>query len=145
MVNSAHIARLLGPALIGITVTEWINLDVFAAAAGPTFATHVYSNGTLIFIAGLAIVRAHNTWSRQWPVLIMLWVGLRSSWLIRLVVESPSFLSTDDFCRDYNDMRSVGIKFVRGPTVEEYGTVAVFEALYGNLWDLVQPVSVPNV
>jgi len=53
MPNSAHIARLLGPALIGITVTEWINLHIFAAAAGPTFATHVYLNGTLIFIAGL--------------------------------------------------------------------------------------------
>jgi hypothetical protein len=72
MPNSAHIARLLGPALIGITVTEWINLDIFAAAAGPTFATHVYLNGTLIFIAGLAIVRAHNIWSLRWPVLITL-------------------------------------------------------------------------
>jgi len=72
MPKSAHIAKLLGPALIGVTVTEWINLDIFAAAAGPTFATHVYLNGTLIFIAGLAIVRAHNVWVRQWPVLITL-------------------------------------------------------------------------
>lgn len=72
MTNSAHMARLLGPALVGITVTEWINLDIFVAAAGPTFATHVYLNGTLIFIAGLAIVRAHNIWSLRWPVLITL-------------------------------------------------------------------------
>ena len=47
------------------------------------------------------------------------------------------FLSTDDFWRDYNDMLSVGIKFVRPPKIATYGTVAVFEDLYGNLWDLV--------
>lgn len=78
MPNSAHIAKLLGPALIGIAVTEWINLDVFAAAAGATFAAHVYLDGTLVFIAGLAIVRAHNFWSRQWPVLITLvgWLAI---------------------------------------------------------------------
>lgn len=78
MPNSIHIAKLLGPSLIGITVTEWINLDVFAAAAGPTFAAHVYLDGTLIFIAGLALVRAHNIWSREWPVLITLlgWLAI---------------------------------------------------------------------
>lgn len=48
------------------------------------------------------------------------------------------FLSTDDFWRDYNRMISAGIRFTREPKNEEYGTVAVFEDLYGNLWDLVQ-------
>jgi catechol 2,3-dioxygenase-like lactoylglutathione lyase family enzyme len=48
------------------------------------------------------------------------------------------FLSTDDFWRDYNQMKSRGIKFVRPPKEQEYGTVAVFEDLYGNLWDLLQ-------
>ena len=48
------------------------------------------------------------------------------------------FLSTDDFWRDYHRMVTVGIKFVRSPKVESYGTVAVFEDLYGNLWDLVE-------
>lgn len=48
------------------------------------------------------------------------------------------FLSTDDFWRDYNRMQSVGIHFIREPKVEPYGTVAVFEDLYGNLWDLLQ-------
>jgi catechol 2,3-dioxygenase-like lactoylglutathione lyase family enzyme len=48
------------------------------------------------------------------------------------------FLRTDDFWRDYNDMLSVGIKFVREPKTESYGTVAVFEDLYGNLWDLIE-------
>ena len=48
------------------------------------------------------------------------------------------FLSTDDFWRDYNDMVAKGIKFVREPKTEDYGTVAVFEDLYGNLWDLLE-------
>jgi len=48
------------------------------------------------------------------------------------------FLSTDDFWRDYNRMISLGITFVREPKVESYGTVAVFEDLYGNLWDLLE-------
>ena len=48
------------------------------------------------------------------------------------------FLATDDFWRDYNDMLSKNIEFVREPKEQEYGTVAVFKDLYGNLWDLVQ-------
>lgn len=48
------------------------------------------------------------------------------------------FLSTDDFWRDYRRMVSLGINFIREPKVEGYGTVAVFEDLYGNLWDLVE-------
>jgi catechol 2,3-dioxygenase-like lactoylglutathione lyase family enzyme len=49
------------------------------------------------------------------------------------------FLYTDDLNRDYEYYLSVGIKFVRPPSKEEYGTVAVFEDLYGNLWDLIEP------
>lgn len=49
------------------------------------------------------------------------------------------FLHTDDCRRDHREMRAKGIKFVREPSKEEYGTVAVFEDLYGNLWDLVEP------
>lgn len=48
------------------------------------------------------------------------------------------FLNTDDFCRDYEAMLARGINFVREPTEQDYGTVAVFEDLYGNLWDLLQ-------
>ena len=48
------------------------------------------------------------------------------------------FLSTDDFWRDYNEMRAAGIRFVRPPREQPYGTVAVFEDLYGNMWDLIQ-------
>ena len=49
------------------------------------------------------------------------------------------FLYTDDFWRDYNNMLEKKINFVRLPVKESYGTVAVFEDLYGNLWDLIQP------
>jgi catechol 2,3-dioxygenase-like lactoylglutathione lyase family enzyme len=48
------------------------------------------------------------------------------------------FLNTDDFWRDYQEMKALGIRFVRPPKEEAYGMVAVFEDLYGNLWDLLQ-------
>ena len=48
------------------------------------------------------------------------------------------FLNTDDFWRDYKDMLAKGIKFVRDPKEADYGTVAVFEDLYGNKWDLLE-------
>ena len=48
------------------------------------------------------------------------------------------FLYTDDFDRDYRLYQERGIRFVRPPSVEPYGTVAVFEDLYGNRWDLIQ-------
>lgn len=48
------------------------------------------------------------------------------------------FLRTDDFRRDYENYKSKGVKFVREPKTEDYGTVAVFEDLYGNLWDLIE-------
>jgi len=48
------------------------------------------------------------------------------------------FLRTDDFWRDYQAMQERGVRFVREPKQAEYGTVAVFEDLYGNRWDLVE-------
>ena len=48
------------------------------------------------------------------------------------------FLHTDDFWRDYNEYHARGVKFHRPPKEESYGTVAVFEDLYGNLWDLLE-------
>jgi uncharacterized glyoxalase superfamily protein PhnB len=49
------------------------------------------------------------------------------------------FLHTDDLARDYNAMRAKGVIFVREPSTEAYGTVAVFKDLYGNLWDMIEP------
>jgi catechol 2,3-dioxygenase-like lactoylglutathione lyase family enzyme len=51
------------------------------------------------------------------------------------------FLHTTDFDRDYQRMRNAGVRFAEGPRQESYGTVGVFEDLYGNRWDLIQPRS----
>ena len=51
------------------------------------------------------------------------------------------FLHTDNFQRDYQNLLDQGIKIVREPSKEAYGTVAVFADLYGNLWDLIEPDS----
>jgi catechol 2,3-dioxygenase-like lactoylglutathione lyase family enzyme len=48
------------------------------------------------------------------------------------------FLHTDNFVRDYEKMVSRGVRFLESPRHENYGTVAVFEDLYGNKWDLLQ-------
>ena len=49
------------------------------------------------------------------------------------------FLHTDDFARDHAAFQARGVRFVEAPREEAYGTVAVFEDLYGNRWDLIQP------
>jgi catechol 2,3-dioxygenase-like lactoylglutathione lyase family enzyme len=48
------------------------------------------------------------------------------------------FLHTDDFARDHEAMKARGVRFIENPRKERYGTVAVFEDLYGNRWDLLQ-------
>ena len=53
------------------------------------------------------------------------------------------FLATDDFARDHQAMAAGGVRFVREPKSAPYGTVAVFEDLYGNLWDLVEFSAAP--
>lgn len=49
------------------------------------------------------------------------------------------FLHTDDFARDHADWTEKGVRFIEAPRHEPYGTVAVFEDLYGNRWDLIEP------
>lgn len=78
------------------------------------------SNGTTILLA-----RASNQVQEEF-------IGNQSGGRIFL------FLGTDDFWRDYKEMTDSGIEFVRPPKEQDYGTVAVFKDLYGNLWDLVQ-------
>jgi catechol 2,3-dioxygenase-like lactoylglutathione lyase family enzyme len=51
------------------------------------------------------------------------------------------FLHTDDFARDHERLRARGVVFVEGPRQEAYGTVAVFQDLYGNRWDLIEPAA----
>jgi uncharacterized membrane protein YhaH (DUF805 family) len=80
--NSTQIAGLLGPTLIAVSLTESMNIDIFAN----TSAHLVYLNGTLLFVAGLAIVRVHNRWMGGWPVLVTLmgWLALLGG-LIRMI------------------------------------------------------------
>ncbi|MFG2932021.1 VOC family protein [Streptomyces achromogenes] len=51
------------------------------------------------------------------------------------------FLHTDDFARDHARMTAAGVTFLEEPRHEPYGTVAVFQDLYGNRWDLLQPAA----
>ena len=53
------------------------------------------------------------------------------------------FLQTDDFARDHARFTAAGVTFVRPPRREPYGTVAVFQDLYGNLWDMIEPAAAP--
>ena len=77
--------------------------------------------------AGVSLLLAQATTQEQQP-----FIGNQTGGRVFL------FLSTDDFWRDYNDMVAKGINFVREPKEEAYGTVAVFEDLYGNQWDLIE-------
>jgi len=68
MTNSRQIAGLLGPALCAVLISEspFVQPHLYDAQIPPV----VYLSGALFFVAGLAIVRAHNLWVRAWPVLI---------------------------------------------------------------------------
>ena len=70
MPNSKRVAGLLGPVLIALSMSEALNLRLLVAEIGPTAIHVVYLNGTLLFIAGLSIVRVHNYWTASWPVLV---------------------------------------------------------------------------
>ncbi len=78
------------------------------------------SSGTTILLAKASTPEQHN------------YIGMQSGGRVFL------FLNTDDFWRDYNNMVAEGIEFVRPPKEAEYGLVAVFKDLYGNLWDLLE-------
>jgi hypothetical protein len=76
MADSKSIAGLIGPTLVAISISEWINLRTLWANVSPSI---IYLNGTLLFVAGLSILRAHNRWTLGWPVLVTL-----VAWLILL-------------------------------------------------------------
>jgi catechol 2,3-dioxygenase-like lactoylglutathione lyase family enzyme len=67
------------------------------------------------------------------------WIGNQAGGRVFL------FLHTDDFWRDYRQMKSRSVKFLEAPRQEPYGTVAVFEDLYGNKWDLLEPKRRPEL
>jgi uncharacterized membrane protein YhaH (DUF805 family) len=87
MANSKQIAGLVGPSLIAVSITESLNLDIFANAS----AHLVYLNGVLLFVAGVSIVRAHNQWTPGWPLLVTLmgWLFLLGE-LVRMTAPVSS-------------------------------------------------------
>lgn len=76
MTSSKNIAGLLGPSLVAITISETLNIHIWV---GNT-AAGVHFNGAVLFVAGLAIIRAHNLWVRGWPVLVTL-----TGWFLMLL------------------------------------------------------------
>lgn len=74
MTDSKQLAGLIGPTMVALGATEAINIEVFSNQIAPV----VYLNGAILFVAGLAIVRAHNLWIRRWPVIMTLtgWAAL---------------------------------------------------------------------
>lgn len=74
MTDSKQLAALIGPSMIAIAATEALNMPMFAHQVAPV----VYLNGAILFVAGLALVRAHNRWSWSWSTLITItgWVLL---------------------------------------------------------------------
>ena len=68
MTNSKHIAQLIGPTLIAITLSEALNLEIWAV----NLAAVTYLNGCILFAVGLSIVRVHNRWTFAWPVVVTL-------------------------------------------------------------------------
>jgi hypothetical protein len=85
--TSRQLAGLIGPALVALGATEAFNIQIFESQIAPV----VYLNGTILFIAGLALVRAHNRWSWSWPALITVtgWVLLLSGLYRMIVPQAP--------------------------------------------------------
>ena len=74
MTNSKQLAKLIGPTISVMTISEIINFHIWAANIPPV----TFLNGMLLFLGGLSILRDHNLWVRQWPVVITLvgWFGI---------------------------------------------------------------------
>ena len=70
--NSKKIAGLIGPTIIALALSEMLNFHIWTINIPPL----TYLNGTLLFIAGISIIRAHNHWTFSWPLLVTLtgWV-----------------------------------------------------------------------
>ena len=87
MENAKRIAGLVGPTMVALAMSEAMNFHIFANQIAPV----VYLNGTILFVAGLSLVRSHNRWSRDWPVLVTLtgWVVLLAGLYRMFAPEAP--------------------------------------------------------
>lgn len=87
MANSRYIASLVGPTLVAVTASEFVNPHVWDAIIAPV----TYQAGMLMFVGGLSIVRAHNRWVAGWPVVLTLvgWFGIAAG-LARMFLTSAA-------------------------------------------------------
>ena len=87
MTDSKQLAGLIGPTMVALGITEAMNLDVFAEQIAPV----VYLNGAILFVAGVAVVRAHNLWTWRWPVIMTLtgWAALLGGLWRMAMPEAP--------------------------------------------------------
>jgi uncharacterized membrane protein YhaH (DUF805 family) len=87
MTNSKQIAGLIGPTAIALTASELNNLHIWTT----NIPTLTYLNGSLLFVAGLAIIRVHNYWIRNWTVMVTLagWIYLISGLYRMFAPEAP--------------------------------------------------------
>jgi len=87
MTRSKQLAELIGPTLIALGATEALNMRMFDEQIAPV----VYLNGTILFVVGLALVRAHNRWAWQWPTLVTItgWVLLLGGLYRMVAPEAP--------------------------------------------------------
>lgn len=161
--NPEHV-RALGELGIGLTVSAYPATDAIdssLASSGTQSLLHVaivvrdYDEAIAFYCGQLGFTLVEDTsqpaQDKRWVVVAP--PGSRGTSLLLARASNPEqerfvgnqaggrvflFLETDDFRRDYERMRSEGIRFIRDPKVEPYGTVAVFEDLYGNRWDLIE-------
>ena len=94
MENSKNLAGLIGPTLMVLSLSEFLNFHIWTKVE----ATVVYLNGLLLFIAGLALIRAHNIWNINWTILITLvgWLSLTLG-LFRIFFPNNKQLETNTF------------------------------------------------
>jgi|SRR5215510_14219298 len=85
--NSRQLARLIGPTLTAVSATEALNIHIFESQIAPV----VYLNGTILFVAGLALIRAHNCWAWRWPTIITVigWMLLMAGLFRMIAPEAP--------------------------------------------------------
>ncbi len=118
-----------------------------------TYVAHEYDEAIDFFVGKLGFTLAEDTDMGEGKRWVVVSAGEGASLLIARAegeLQKASignqtggrvgfFLQTDDFERDYTNWTAQGVKFREQPRHEEYGTVAVFEDVYGNTWDLIQP------
>ena len=85
--RSRQLAGLVGPVMVALGATEALNIDMFAGQIPPV----VYLDGTILFVVGIALVRAHNRWSWSWPTLITItgWILLGGGLYRMIAPEAP--------------------------------------------------------